>query len=201
MSRRRELRRVLRVLAAGSVLSLGVAILGSMGRESIAWILTLKPEVAAAIIGGGTALVGGAGYFLHGHFAQEQADVHKDTLERMAPLYEELISQVADTLRAGKPQDAIGILDRFAPRLLLYASDYSVGALVELREALSKTPEAPQALMLWGRFVLTARHDLGRLNKDLVPRDVATLQRLSWPSGSPPSGSANPGSVDPPPAA
>lgn len=152
----------------------------------VAYLLTLNPNVAAAIIAGSvTVLVSTASVVIAKHL-ENRALIFKEHHEKKIPVYESLISFLYKVLFSSKIGDAptetemIKFFAGFTDKITVWGSDEVLKAFSDfrrqaVRNAESNSPDPSGVMFLYEDLLLAVRRDLGHKNKGLQRGDVLAL--------------------------
>ncbi len=96
---------------------------------------------------------------------------------RIAPLYEEIISNMMDDEREGGDPE---FWTQWNKQLLLWGDPEVIHAWIAMRLASAAGPVGRPQVLMWEQFLLTARANIGISNKTLAQGDLLRVYINDW---------------------
>jgi len=181
-----EIRSKLLAVVALAVLAALAWGLYALAATLVAYLMTLNPNVAAAIIAGSFTVLVSTGSVVVGKHLEKRALVSKEHRDKKIPVYEGLISFLYRMVFGSKlgntptEDEVVKFLAEFTDKITVWGSDDVLKAFVTFRRQSVKNAEEssvdPMALMfLYEDLLLAVRRDLGHKNRGLKQGDVLAL--------------------------
>ena len=156
-----------------------------VGKWFFIWFGGLKKEVVAGIIAGLTAVTVSIVSLVLSKYYERKAVVRNEHREKKVPIYEKSINfwfKVLMSEKAGETppseQEIIKFLTEFTQDLIVWGSDSVLKSFTAFRETLiafdGKEPPI-EGMILFEKYMLEVRKDLGHKNKNLKKGDILAL--------------------------